>query len=220
MDQSSSEHTIFKRTTVYMDEEKLEFLDFRTGSNMSIPREKEARRRLLIDLFYEASKPSYLAFLKIHMHLVFELIPEKLWVNNFTEQETEDVIEVQESWLWEFTIERLKVVMPEWAILDGYPRVGKSLEALKRAAQGDQCQVRFQFFKSLLREPSVQSDGWLQFCFEEFGTIVNLDAILDLSHPDNQREILVQHVAILAEDMAEVWLDMEIVRAEQGESLE
>jgi hypothetical protein len=110
--------------------------------------------------------------------------------------------------------------MPEWAILDGYPRVGKSLEALKRAAQGDQCQVRFQFFKSLLREPSVQSDGWLKFCFEEFGTIVNLDAILDLSHPDNQREILVQHVAILAEDMAEVWLDMEIVRAEQGESLE
>jgi len=220
MDQSSSEHTIFKRITVYLNEEKLGFLDFRTGSNISIPRGKEARRKLLIDLFYEASKPSYLASLKIHMRSVFEWIPEKLWVNNFTEQETEDVIEVQESWLWEVVIIKLKVVMSEWAILDGYPRVGKSLEALKRAAQGDQCQVRFQFFKSLLREPSVQSDGWLKFCFEEFGTIVDLDAILDLSHPDNQREGLVQHVAMLAEEMVEAWLNMWIVRAEQGESLE
>jgi hypothetical protein len=66
----------------------------------------------------------------------------------------------------------------------------------------------------------VQSDGWLKFCFEEFGTLVDLDAILDMSHPDNQREGLVQHVAMLVEEMVEAWLNMRIVRAEQEESLE
>ena len=117
-------------------------------------------------------------------------------------------------------MERLKVLMSEWAVLDGYPQASKSLSALNQATKDDQCQLRVQFFESLLRQQSLQSDGWLKFFCEDFEPTVKLDAILDPTHPDNQREGLVQQVARLAEEMVKEWLNMWIVKAEQGEHLE
>jgi hypothetical protein len=219
MDQSSSKRAIFKTITVSMDEKKMEFLDFRTGSNISIPRERQARRDLLVRLFYEASKPLYIYSEHIQKHSIFKWIPEKLWVNTFTDQETEWIIRwAEQTWFYGI-VGRLRLLMQHWALLGGYPRVQKSVEALNRALEIDQCGVRFQFFKSILREPSPQSDGWLKFCLKDFKPAVDLDAILDLSHPDNERKAFVEQIAELAEAMVQMWLATWIEKAKQGQRL-
>jgi hypothetical protein len=171
-------------------------------------------------MFYEASKRVYMFAPAITMRGIYECIPRNLWVQNFTEQESQELIQFTTKSFVQNCLYRLNLVMPQWSSLGGYPQVPKSLEALKRAREQDQEQVREQYFMSLLREPTPQNDACLKFCLEKFEPICNLDAMLDLSNPNNERESLVLDVAKTAECMVEVWLDTWIEKAERGERLE
>jgi hypothetical protein len=114
-----------------------------------MPTTRRGKQKILKSLFVKLSRPVFLTNFSIDIKLIFGHIPEALWTSTFTEAETVEFVEKQQSKLWHGFGKKNLGLKNELESLGVYPEVPTTLREIEEAKETEKGDERIEYFTRL-----------------------------------------------------------------------
>jgi hypothetical protein len=150
-----------------------------------LPSDPAEQKEAILSVFKRYTRPAYIIHgRKVDMEIVYQWIPESLWVANFTEQETQDLVKKEEARIQGSLEAKMTILRYELKAVKAYPHLPEDVPELSKAATVEGRQGRAAFFKLTLDRHTEQTYKWIEFALEIFEKDVPIKEIIRTTDPE------------------------------------